>query len=577
MSSFRKTVFAVLSIVMLLCSGLIFAGNDMNIIPLSSPMYEYVDLLYTMEGHAAPQGARPWTEADFRQQMKRIEPSNDASRRLYEEIMSHLSDGDKKVSAGGNLTIQPSFGYHLNPADFDASSKWRSQRLNDKLMMGEFNLFISDYFAASLGLSFGVTDSANLSIVYNDENNNGKMDKGEYIKVKYTGDEDRFKDSWATNIPFLSGSIDVDVTDHSFVSLGNPYISLSVGRNQLSWGNGAMGNLMLGNTLPYHDYLSISASNNTWFDYTMLMTFYTHPMNYSHGFDDATNDGLQLFLGHRFEFRMFSDKLRLTLNEAIMYQSESGNIDFRIFNPLLVMHGFYIPANANSLATFELEFSPVKSLQFYFSFAIDDIALNEVKAPEAGSTLNMWGMTGGIRITKPVHDAYLKANVEVVYTSPFMYHKDSYFSAPYSQDFVGSVRFNMGKNYVRRYLSFPFGSDALAIQGKVTYGKPFSHEVGMNVFLMAHGITDENTIAKKYDGTNNYVPGFLATQNPFDSSEKGAISYTLDIGFEGTYYILDTFTLSAGVDFIFVQNLDNIPGNNKGDIQLTIGMKYSIF
>ena len=43
-----------------------YGANDMNIIPLSSPIYGYMDDLYTLEGHAAPQGARPWTNADLR-------------------------------------------------------------------------------------------------------------------------------------------------------------------------------------------------------------------------------------------------------------------------------------------------------------------------------------------------------------------------------------------------------------------------------------------------------------------------------------------------------------------------------
>ena len=63
------------------------AANDMNIIPLSSPLYDYVDTLYTLEGHAAAQGARPWTEADFRQQLSRIEPSSPAAEELYDVIL----------------------------------------------------------------------------------------------------------------------------------------------------------------------------------------------------------------------------------------------------------------------------------------------------------------------------------------------------------------------------------------------------------------------------------------------------------------------------------------------------------
>lgn len=543
------------------------ATNDMNIVPLSSPLYGYMDALYSLEGHAAPQGARPWNEADFRQQLDRIVPTNEASQMLYDRILDHLGDEDGSVHVGWNMTLQPAFAYHTDPDGFDTSDKWRAQVLNDKLLSLDFGLFVSDWFAADFGASLGFTNSAT-----------SRYNASSDAFIADSDNEARFRDSYATNILFVSsGAIDVDVTDHSFVSVGNPYISASLGRGQLSWGNGAMGNLMLGNTLPYHDYFSISASNNTWFDYTMLMSFYTHPQNYTHGFDEAPNKGIQMFLAHRFEFRMFSDRLRLTLNEAVMYQSQDNTIDFRIFNPLLIMHGYYIPANANSLATLELEFAPTKTLQMYFSFAIDDIAVGEAKAPQDNATLNMWGLMGGIRITKPVHKAYLNLNLEAVYTSPFMYHKDSYGSAPYSQDFVGSVRFNMGKNYLRRYLSFPFGSDAFAIQAEATYAVPFRYELGASLLAMMHGVTDENSIAKKYgDDTSDYVPGFLATQNPFDSSESGLISFTLDFGLEAKYYFLDNLSLGATMDMIFIHNMDNRKGDGF-DIQLTVALKYSIF
>ena len=140
-------------------------------------------------------------------------------------------------------------------------------------------------------------------------------------------EEDRFKETWATNIPYLSGGdLELDVTDNSYLSAGFEYLSLTIGRGQLSMGNGTMGNLILGNTLPYHDYLNLSASNNTWFDFDMYVSFFTHPMNYTisedmtdYQFEDALN-GIQMFIAHRFEFRMFSEKLRLSINEVIMYQ-----------------------------------------------------------------------------------------------------------------------------------------------------------------------------------------------------------------------------------------------------------------
>lgn len=77
------------------------ATNDMNIVPLSSPLYGYMDALYSLEGHAAPQGARPWNEADFRQQLDRIVPTNEASQMLYDRILDHLGDEDGSVHVAG--------------------------------------------------------------------------------------------------------------------------------------------------------------------------------------------------------------------------------------------------------------------------------------------------------------------------------------------------------------------------------------------------------------------------------------------------------------------------------------------
>ena len=352
-----------------------YGTNDMNIIPLSSPIYGYMDDLYTLEGHAAPQGARPWTNADLRQQLDRITPTSEAARNLYKEIESFLHDNDNdRISGSWNISIEPAMTVHSNDSKFDESGKWVSQALNNKLIKGEVGFYAKNYFAGKFGLSVGFRDSANAR--------GYQAEDGSYY-FQDSAAEDRFSSIFSTNIPFISaGGIDTDVTDNSFISLGTPYISIALGRGAVSWGNGAMGNLILGNTLPYHDYVSISASNNTWFDYTMLISFFTHPQNYYQNFTDEIH-GIQLFIGHRFEFRMFSDKLRFTMNEAIMYHSPDNTIDFRIFNPLLILHGLFIPANANSLASFELEYSPIKQLQLYLSMALDDLSVgDEPKAPE---------------------------------------------------------------------------------------------------------------------------------------------------------------------------------------------------
>ena len=571
-----KKRFLLLLILAAILTSALSASHDMEIIPLSSPVYEYMESLYVLEGKAAPQGAKPWTVADVKQQLDRINPTSVPAQNLY-DILSEYTDreDEKDVKVDVDMSLTPSIGLHINNTDFDESGKWRSKVLNDKLLHLNGSLYVYDYFAADMGLSVGLRNSVQ---AYNTGKNPEENDK--WYKSEH---EDRFSERMSSNIPFLSpGDIDVDVTDNSYISVGVPYISLSLGRGQLSLGNGKMGNLILGNTLPYHDYLSISASNNTWFDYTMLMSFFPHPMNYiEHRPSGKESDinGIQMFIAHRFEMRMFSDKLRLSINEATMYQSEDNTIDFRVFNPLLIMHGYYISANANSLASIELEFAPVKNLQLYASFVIDDLSVfGEPKVPEENSTLNMWGVMGGMRVSVPAKKGYFTLGLEAVYTSPFMYHKETYNGATdHSLDFIGSIRHNMGESYNRQYLSFPFGSDALAALLDVTYTNPMKWSLGMNIFAMMHGTTDIDSTAKRYDGEMTEVPGWISDKNPFEDDGKNSISYTFDIGFNAGCYLTRNLSLNAAVDFIYVANMDNIAGNSRQDIQFTLAVKYNIF
>ena len=81
-------------------------------------------------------------------------------------------------------------------------------------------------------------------------------------------------------------------------------------------------------------------------------------------------DCLRFFLGHRFEFTLLSGKFTFALNESIMYQSSTGYFDPRVLNPLLLLHDFYIAGNANSLASFEFEYSPINNLSLYLQVAI---------------------------------------------------------------------------------------------------------------------------------------------------------------------------------------------------------------
>ena len=186
--------------------------KGMNIIPLSSPIYEYVDLLYTLEGLAGAQGARPWTEADLRQQIGRITPTSDAAIELYNTIKTYLDEDDKETYSGEwNLSLNPSMAVHSNAKSFNTSDDWNSKVLNDKLLKANFSLYVSDYLAANFGLSLGLQNSANAK---GEVNENTQGEENTYT-FNPSSNEDRFNSVFATNIPFLSKGA-FDLTEYIF-------------------------------------------------------------------------------------------------------------------------------------------------------------------------------------------------------------------------------------------------------------------------------------------------------------------------------------------------------------------------
>ena len=158
----KRKLSVLLALILIICQMVSATTKGMNIIPLSSPIYEYVDLLYTLEGLAGAQGARPWTEADLRQQIGRITPTSDAAIELYNTIKAYLDEDDKETYSGEwNLSLNPSMAVHSNAKSFNTSDDWNSKVLNDKLLKANFSLYVSDYLAANFGLSLGLQNSAN--------------------------------------------------------------------------------------------------------------------------------------------------------------------------------------------------------------------------------------------------------------------------------------------------------------------------------------------------------------------------------------------------------------------------------
>lgn len=533
---------------------LVFSAS-LEMFHMDHPVYMEMDALYTIEGKASPLGSRPWTEIDVEHLLSAVSPRTEGGKRLKERLEGYIRP-EKDFRGLFNAGFTPSMYVHSNPKDYgkaeDAFDIDIVNRPVADIALGlTYKEYIAGYMDFSLGFNFADASS-------------GETDP-------------RYRNAFSTNIPFASeGTISMNFPNRAYVAFGFDAFRIAGGRDRLSWGNGIMGNMMIGDTLPYHDYLSLSFTGSDWFSYQMLVSFFSHSENFSVEDDRVPLHGIRFFLGHRFEMRFFSGKVKFTVNESIMYQAEDGYLDPRLLNPLMFLHNLYMAGNANSLAVFELEYAPVNSVSLYLQFAIDDFAMPNEPQPgkDAGASSDGWGLMGGIRYAQALASGdYFYGNAEIVYTSPFLYHRaDDTEKSAYDLYYVSSLRVqDGGVKSISRYLSFPFGSDAVAALLKFGYNDIDLYRVEGNIFFMAHGVIRKDSITTQYTGPAS-VPVAPSTSNPFDPAESGEVEYTFAFGGEGTVDPLSFLSIDAGAYCFFIWNKDNSPSPCSVDFQLSLGL-----
>ncbi len=562
--------------IILLFSVMQVYSASLLIFDMDHPIYEEMDALYVMEGKAKPLGIRPWSEIDATHLLERINPSTDASLRLKKRIEGYIRKTDQDFSGIFTASFTPGFAAHSNLRVFDDyDSSYAMDNLNETLLNAGLGMTYNEYIAGFMDFSAGLNFSDALD--YSD------MDWDSPESTDPNGQpEDRYSEYFSTNIPYVSpGGFSLNFPYRAYVAGGFDAFRVVIGRDRLSWGNGMMGNMMLGDTLPYHDYVSLTFTGSPWFSYQMLMSFFVHSASYS-GFtgteptDRHPMHGLRFFLGHRFEFSFLDDSLRFAINESVMYQSEDGYFDFRVLNPLMFLHNLYIAYNSNSLFTLELEYSPIKNFSIYAQAAIDDLAVGGESAPPSpGSSSNGWGVMGGLRYTYPTSRGYIYGGAEFVYTSPFLYHRAvDRESSAFDLYYVGTLRvYDGGTRVVARYLSFPFGSDAIAAMIKVGYNDISFFSVEGSLKFLVHGIVDKFSSCHQYGSWGTGIPITPSTENPF-SGETGVPEYSFVIGAEGTVDITSYFSIDSAVAFALIWNHDNEAHPVETDFQFSLSLVF---
>ncbi|MGD1822941.1 MAG: hypothetical protein ACPKM0_09315 [Pleomorphochaeta sp.] len=584
---FNKTI--VLLMVLLLANTLLFAiNNNQRILDIDSDVYNGIRDLYLSQGLAQPSSAAPYSDSELYMMLELLDTSkfSKADTKVYEYILDSLELDDRNNTKLGKIEWNPTINVesynHTNTTDFLTRDNWIYDFQDQEQFLSlDVEAWTGSFFYGLGNFSIGTT--------YTTENTFGITNFNSNLLFLY---------------PNKIIDLDFNFPYRAFIAVGDDSWSLQIGRDRVKWGSGVTSNLMIGDNLKYLDELRYTTYSNQ-FKYTYLLSFFPYPSNYINSSDyDATTglgqgnevSGTRALIAHRGEGRLFNNKVGLALNESIMYQSEENVLDLRYLSPTALFHNYYIRANANSLVTLELDYTPIKNFNIYGQVAVDEFSLPGEPVQGVSSLANpkALGYLGGVRYHYDVADKYKgNTSLELAYTDPYLYLRGSgtyndstQESDEYGINYVVAFReFAEGTYYHSEYLGYEYGGDAIVANINstlVNYGK---WNIEANIFYMLHGTFDMFTCWQQIEDTDDpssYTTPTTSNDNDsnnsdnVDNSAKDSVSRTLVIGGSVSYDLTEKINCFVQLDYINIKNYENISGENTQDLQLVLSLSYSI-
>ena len=474
-----RTCFIVLLIISV---SLLFGSYSPSQIPLDSPIYQEIDLLYRLHGIPLPSASRPWNMNEAVQILNMLpqqSPYQELKEQAWQRIQSNQTEGfSSKVTPSLALEAYT----HTNSTDFKTFDDWiysYDERL--PLLDLSVSLQFSKSFLLETSLQAGVGGYTDL-----DEPNpieapgiGAILNPGSATLVTSAY---LYRRIFNTNIPTADNTLEPDFPRHSQLTYAGPWYAISLGRGPLSWGQGGSGNLVIGDHISNHTSLSASFfSQNT--KVQLLYLF----------FPDLSTDnaGNRVFLGHRIEFRPLG-WARFSISENIM--ANADNLSPQYLDPTYIYHNVFDATNVNAIASIEADISLAKGLSLHGQFALDQFQLSSEKA----KTANAIAYLGGLTYSWSQNEGYWTALAEVVSVDPAMYRREKV-------DFLVARDLMKHQAHLQPmiidYLGYSYGSDSQVLQTKLSYYRPglFSaegsvtiHRQGELTYVSAHNVNPDD-------------------------------------------------------------------------------------
>lgn len=610
------SVFLLLSLVLCLLSA---QNNDQTIWSVDSTLYQKIVKLYIAQGRAVPSSTGPWSGDELRKMVDALDsaavPSYLAS--AYEEVRNELDKTSSFTFNGGAMDLDGTINLDIYSHTYTGDiSRTDVGGIEETAFAGRRYWFGEDLTKNNpfFQLDWETWLGGNFYTYFN-----------AYLSNSVRGGKEIGSTVFNSNIPALQNFeldiklLDINFPSRAFLSVGGSGWSVQIGRDRLNWGSGSTGNLVLSDNFPYHDMIRATAySPKGSFKYTYLLSFFNSKMNYygeegssstrtvyqgSNGRSSAEIlKGVALYSAHRFEGRLFNDRLSLAVTEALTLDSQDGSIPFLALSPLYFMHNAYMPSNTNSTLALEINWTVTKGLALYGQLLLDNFAMPGFETgPGAGksqaTTPDGKAFLLGAKYMTAAGEGILTVNPEAVYVMPLTYLRDS--RSGYGIDYIAAVKYrlysyesyagNTDILYDEYVIGYTYGPDCLTASLSVDWEcKRFT--LGGKFFFMAHGThdywtkwcevpaeTSEADYSNQYSGISSDHSNTGNYRYSDAQTVRNSIWYTYDIGLNASYSVLDNLSVSLALDFVRMNNIYNVKGQNASDFQVILGVSYKPF
>jgi len=542
------------------------AANPLsNMYSASDPLYEVIEMLSIESGTVPPSSASPWSGHELYSRLQRIdrESLSAQGRALYDEAADRLQRKDQPRKFTSALTIAPELYINLNEDEDITQYDWAYDVSYRKPFL---------YFEAEgvLGEHFyGIFSSEARKLA--DE------------LIPEGGEQNLTAANLSTNILFSPDDAEHAFPYTAFAGLSSESISLSVGRDTLSWGRGNTGNLLIGDHAPYHDFISFAAANDD-----ITYRFLAMPMDELD--EDGESKGLgftgqnvRLFTAHRLEARPFP-RLAVAFTEGAMFFSE--RMDLRMFSPMMFLHNYRNYKEMKNFFQLDIEFMPAPGKMLYSQLFIDQIQIPaELDSYDKIDLFpNAFGVLGGIEIVEPVGSGYFTGYLEAAFTSTYMYlrrnisddEKDEYDKEDYlyytdhwNLDLIHGTGVRGGRD--THYLGYRHGPDTVLAAAHAGYKQPGSWSMYAEVEFSVHGEQ-----GGKFEGKDQQLVD-TGEEFLYQLLPSGNKQYRLVTGIGGEYKLPGLpLKLFSRLNTVNLWNEEDGGTKSLFDIQASLGAELSV-